>query len=730
MIKTYKIEGLSCAACAISSQKILSRIEGVENVRVNYASGKAVVISDDSIALELMNAKLERAGYKLLENNDLSQEQIRNDEKLKFVALRNNLLVSVIFAIPLFIFSMFFHEIIPHRLSSYLMLALSIPIVFYAGRRFFVAAFKQLLVGLSNMDTLVALGTGTAFLYSLFNTIFFDYLLQHQIKPTFYYESAGLIITFILLGRFLEEKAKRGTSRAIESLMELRVSNVSVLIEGIEKKYPIEAILPDDIILIRPGDKIPLDAVIIEGNSEVDESMLSGESLPKSKSISDIVYAATFNVSGFLKVKVIKTYENTVLSNIIKMVEDAQISEAPVQKLVDRISSIFVPSVIVLSFLTGFIWWIFGPEPKFTHALINMVTVLVIACPCALGLATPTAIIAGIGSAAKKGILIKGAESLEAAKNIDIVVFDKTGTLTEGKPKVTNIHWSSEIENNSILRSLSNQSEHPLSKSIFEYLEVNSEQLSVENFKSETGSGVSGSIDTKNYYLGNAKWLIEKNVFISESEQDEIASIQNSAQSLVCFFDDQKLLALISLIDLPKRGSKTVIEMIHKTGKETYMLTGDNHLTALAIGKEIGISNIKSELLPEDKIKFVRELQQAGHKVAMVGDGINDAPALAQSDLGIAMKSGTEIAMESADVILLDNDPMKIVNALMIAEKTIKILNQNLFWAFIYNILAIPIAAGAFYPLFGITFDPMIAGAAMAFSSVSVVFNSLRLLKA
>ena len=539
-----------------------------------------------------------------------------------------------------------------------------------------------------------------------------------------------MIITFILLGRFLEEKAKRGTSKAIESLMELRVSAVSVLIEGIEKKYPVEAVLPDDIILIRPGEKIPLDAEIIEGNSEVDESMLSGESLPKSKNISDLIYAGTLNTSGFLKAKVVKTYENTILSNIIKMVEEAQSSEAPVQKLVDKISSIFVPAVIGLALLTGVIWWIFGPEPKFTHALINMVTVLVIACPCALGLATPTAIITGIGAAARKGILIKGAESLEAAKNIDTVVFDKTGTLTEGKPKVVKILWNTDIHYNSQIKALSNQSEHHLSKSIFNFLEDENGQSTVENFKSETGHGVSGSIANKTYYLGNAKWLIEKNVTISESEQKEIESIQQKAQSLVCFFDDQKLLAIISLMDLPKKGSIDAVAALQKMGKNIYMLTGDNHLTAQAIGKEIGISNIKSELLPQDKIKFVKELQHAGHKVAMVGDGINDAPALAASDLGIAMRSGTEIAMESADIILLDNDPMKIVKALMISKKTIMILNQNLFWAFIYNILAIPIAAGALYPLFGITFDPMIAGAAMAFSSVSVVFNSLRLLKA
>jgi Cu2+-exporting ATPase len=412
------------------------------------------------------------------------------------------------------------------------------------------------------------------------------------------------------------------------------------------------------------------------------------------------------------------------------MVEEAQSSEAPVQKLVDKISSIFVPVVIGLALLTGVIWWIFGPEPKFTHALINMVTVLVIACPCALGLATPTAIITGIGAAARKGILIKGAESLEAAKNIDTVVFDKTGTLTEGKPKVVKILWNTDIHYNSQIKALSNQSEHPLSKSIFDFLEDETGQSTVENFKSETGHGVTGSIDNKTYYLGNAKWLIEKNVTISKSEQEEIESIQQKAQSLVCFFDDQKLLALISLMDLPKKGSIDAVAALQKMGKNIYMLTGDNHLTAQAIGKEIGISNIKSELLPQDKIKFVKELQHAGHKVAMVGDGINDAPALAASDLGIAMRSGTEIAMESADIILLDNDPMKIVKALMISKKTIMILNQNLFWAFIYNILAIPIAAGALYPLFGITFDPMIAGAAMAFSSVSVVFNSLRLLKA
>jgi Cu2+-exporting ATPase len=730
MIKSYNIEGLSCAACAVSSQKILSKVNGIETVRVNYATHTAIVESESDISIEILNERLQKAGYKLLEKNNDADKIHRATELKKFKSLTNELLLSAVFAIPLFVIAMFLHGIIPHQIANYLMLALTLPIMLWSGRRFYITAWQQARIGQSNMDTLVALGTGTAFLFSVFNTFFPEVLRSRGIEPHVYYETAGLLITFILLGRYFEERAKRQTSGAIEALLGFKVKTVSLIVDNIEKQMPIEAVFEGDFVIVRPGEKIPLDGEIISGQSEIDESMLSGESIPKFKTVSETVFAGTLNGTGSFTMKVTKSADNTVLSQLIKLVEAAQSSQAPVQKLVDKVSAIFVPAVIVISLLSGLIWWFFGPEPQLTHAIITTVTILVIACPCALGLATPTAIMVGVGRAASKGILIKGAESLQSAKTIDAIIFDKTGTLTEGKPKVNELEWISESE--TVLNALSaieKQSEHPLSKAIFAHLNPQVELPEVSDFKAVSGRGLNAKVNDIQYFAGNLKWMQENNIKIPPNSVQIADEWEMQGQTIIYFSDDKNLRSIIALSDIAKASAKKAVSLLKNMGIEVYMLTGDNNAAAAKIAADTGIENYRYEVLPQDKIEFVKQLQSQGKKVAMVGDGINDAPALAQANLGIAMNSGTDIAMESADMVLLKNDPLQVLEAMSLSRKTMRILNQNLFWAFFYNVLGIPIAAGALYPL-GVVLDPMLAGAAMAFSSVSVVLNSLRLARA
>lgn len=729
MIKTYNIEGLSCAACAVSSQKILSKIEGIENVRVNYATARAVLEFEKDIDLEILNGKLQKAGFKLVSKDNKSALIQKDNEHKKFIKLERSLILAAVFAIPLFVVSIFLHGVIADQTANYIMLFLSLPIMLVSGRRFFISAWNQLLIFQSNMDTLVALGTGTAFVFSLFNTFFPDYLKNQGFQPHVYYETAGILIAFILLGKYFEERAKKKTSKAIEALLGLKVPKVTVLLDGKELIMPVEAVMIDDVILVKPGDKIPLDALIQKGDSEIDEAMLSGEPLPKYRKSGDNVFAGTLNISGLLELKVTKTSENTLLSQLVKLVEEAQSSEAPVQKLVDKISAVFVPSVLVIAILSAAIWWFFGPEPQFTHALIAAVTVLVIACPCALGLATPTAIMVGIGRAASKGILIKGAESLLAAEQINAIVFDKTGTLTEGKPKVDRDYWAISEKDNycKILATMTRNSEHPLSKAVYEHIYDEGYNAEMSDFVSVSGRGIKAQKLGISFFVGNELWLSENKIRLSEAEKNESESMKTEGKTLVFFADETKLLAVFGLSDQIKENAAETVKKLKAKGFEIYLLTGDHHAAGKIVAESIGIDNLKAEVLPQDKIDFVKELQSNGRKVAMVGDGINDAPALAQSNLGIAMNSGTDIAIESADMVLLHNNPLQVISAINISKNTMGILKQNLFWAFFYNVLGIPIAAGVLYPFWGILLDPMIAGAAMAFSSVSVVLNSLRI---
>ena len=727
-IQNYNIEGLSCAACAVSSQKILSKVKGVETVRVNYASHTAIVEAEEDVDIDALNARLEKAGYKLLPKTDAAEKAHKERQQKEFKKLERELIGSAVFAIPLFIISMFLMGLPPY--GNYIMFALTLPILLWSGRRFYVVAWQQARVGQSNMDTLVALGTGTAFLFSTFNTFFPEVLSSSGIEPHVYFETAGLLVSFILLGRYFEERAKRSSSGAIEALLGLRVKTVNILWDGVEKLMPIEAVQEGDILLVRPGEKIPLDSRLISGQTEVDEAMLSGEPLPVSKASGDDVFCGTINGTGSFQMEVTKTGGDTLLSQIIKLVETAQSSQAPVQKLVDKISAIFVPKVIGLAIISGLVWYFVGPAPQITHAVIATVTVLVIACPCALGLATPTAIMVGIGAGARQGILIKGALGLEAAQNLDVIIFDKTGTLTEGKPKLNAVKWgnpANEAILAPILLALEKQSEHPLSKAVVQHYENLTEVLRVLAFESITGKGIKGMVDEAQFYVGNLKLMKEHQITLSADLEKQANIWLEKAQTILYFSDTKEVLAIFALSDRPKASSKQAVQELQQMGIEVYMLTGDNQATAKGIAAEMNIGHYQAEVMPQDKIAVVQKLQTEGKKVAMGGDGINDAPALAQADLGIAMNSGTDIAMESADIVLLHSDLMQVLSAIRLSRKTMTVLRQNLFWAFFYNILGIPIAAGVLYPLWGILLDPMLAGAAMAFSSVSVVLNSLRI---
>ena len=731
MFKVYNIEGLSCSACAGSSQKILSKIEAVQTVRVNYATNTAVIESEHEIDINILNSKLEKAGYKLSEKVYFNQQNKKDQELKKFNKLRNELFLAIYFSVPLFIVAMFFHHAIEPQLANFIMLILTVPIIFISGAKFYRIAWQQLKIGQSNMDTLVALGTGAAFVFSLVNTFFPGMMIKAGLEPQVYYETAGLLITFILLGRFFEERARKKTFESMESILNLKVEKVLVILDSAMKEMPTEAVMTGDKILIRPGEKIALDGIISEGQGDIDESMLSGEPLPKFKKTGDSVFAGTIILNGSLNVTVTKQAEETTLAKLIELVEKAQESQAPIQKMVDKISAVFVPTVVMISLITFLIWYFMGPAPSLIHAFVSSVTVLVIACPCALGLATPTAVMVGIGSGAKNGILIKGTEALEVLNKIDTIIFDKTGTLTEGNPEVSAVKWSSEnsekMEN--IISALEQKSEHPLSKAIVKYFHNNNSDLKIESFQSIGGRGLLAFVNGKKYYAGNKKMMEENSIRFTSELESFSQEMTKKGNTLVYFSDEKDLHAVIGIQDKIKSNSKQTIEQLVKSGYEIHLLSGDQYFSVKNLAETCGIQNFQSELLPQDKIEYLKKLQESGKKVAMVGDGINDAPALAQANVGIAMNNGTDIALDSASVILLYNDPLQILKAIKLSKKTLNIMNQNLFWAFVYNLIGIPIAAGVLYPFWGILLDPMFAGLAMSFSSVSVVLNSLRLRK-
>ncbi len=725
--ETYQVNGMSCAVCAQSVESILSSLKGVHSAVVNFAGSSVLVeFNEDNISIKDLEKSVKEIGYELI--IDKSRYDIEVREKIRLAKARQKTFFSIFLSLPIFTIAMFFPKI-PY--ANWFMFFLTIPVITWFGRNFFVIAYKQAKNKSTNMDTLVALSTGTAFLFSTFNTLFPDYLISKGINPHVYFEAAVVIIALILLGRYLEEKAKSRTSQSIKKLMGLNVKTAHVIREGKEQTISIEDVVVGDILVIRPGEKIPVDGKVIEGNSSIDESMITGEAIPVIKNKNDFVIGATINKTGSFKMRAEKIGKDTMLSQIIEMVKNAQGSKAPVQKLADKIASVFVPVVISLAIISALIWYFLGPEPSITYSFVTLVTVLIIACPCALGLATPTALMVGIGKGAESGILIKNAETLEITRQTDIVVVDKTGTLTKGQPEVNKIIWlKSNIKQDQILEdilTIEKKSEHPLAGSIVKYLNhLSNNSLNVVKFNSQTGLGVSATIYENTYHIGNYQLMKQCDIDIREDHQ-YFTEFDNNVQTQVFVAQNKALIALITISDNIKDSSISAIKNLHKMKLQVHMLTGDNRDTAKEIAHKAGIDKYKAEALPEDKLNYIKALQQEGFKVAMVGDGINDSPALSQADTGIAIGKGPDIAIESADITLVKGDLEKIAAAIKLSKITSKTIRENLFWAFIYNIIAIPIAAGILYPINGFLLNPMIAGGAMAFSSVSVVLNSLRL---
>lgn len=619
---------------------------------------------------------------------------------------------------------MFFEDI---SSLKYVVWILATPVVFGLGREFYINAWRQLKHGTSNMDTLVAVSTGIAYTFSVFNLLFPDFWLSRGIEPHIYFEAASVIIAFILLGRLLEERAKQNTSTAIKKLIGLQPKTVTIIVDSDERTVPITAVQKGDTILVKPGERIAVDGMVVTGESYVDESMLNGEPVPLHKQSGEKVFAGTINQKGTFRFIADKIGSDTMLAQIIRMVQDAQGSKAPVQKLVDRIARFFVPAIISISII-AFIAWIFlAPTNGFTNGLLAMVTVLIIACPCALGLATPTAIMVGIGKGAEKGILIKDAQSLEIAQKIDTIILDKTGTITSGHPIVVESLWENDFEHSrKILYSLEKLSEHPLSDAVVNTLQ-NEKEISIDKFENVPGKGVKGIVGSQTYYVGNLSLLNDNHITIASHLQELANKWTQEAKTLVWFADSTQAIAAIALTDEIKQTSAQAISQLQEMGVEVYMLTGDNANSAQAISRKVGINHYKAGVLPNEKAQFIKELQANGKKVGMVGDGINDSAALAQANLSIAMGQGSDIAVDTAMATILSSDLLKIPETIRLSQLTIKTIYQNLFWAFIYNLIGIPIAAGIFYSINGFLLNPMWASAAMVFSSVSVVLNSLRL---
>ncbi len=734
--ETFPVLGMSCASCAARIEKTLNRQSGVKIAAVNYASATATVEYDPkNCSSEALQQAVQAAGYDLLINRDGNTlEEAEEAHNKKFTTLKLRTVWAVILSLPVVIIGMFFMDM-PY--ANPIMWTLSTPIVFWLGRGFFSSAWKQLRHGSANMDTLVAISTGTAYLFSLFNMLFPDFWLSRGIHPHVYFEAASVIIAFILLGRLLEEKAKGNTSTAIKKLMGLQPKTVTV-VGNEERIVPIEQIRPGDIILVKPGERIAVDGIVTEGSSYVDESMLSGEPVAVSKQKDAKVFAGTINQKGSFRFRAEKVGTDTLLAKIIHMVQDAQGSKAPVQQLVDKIAGIFVPTIIGIAVLAFIVWMMLDGTGGFTHGLLAFVTVVIIACPCALGLATPTAIMVGIGKGAERGILIKDAESLEIAKKVNTVVLDKTGTVTEGKPVVSKLVWNTptttpnpSISSKDVLPdifySLEKLSEHPLADAVVNHLKESASIDDIQDFETITGKGVKGRTQGRIYFVGNLKLLEENRIAISRSLREEATRLTAKAQTVIWFADEENALAIAGITDRIKETSIRAVDELRATSIEVHMLTGDNETTAREIARKAGIAHYQASVLPQDKAAFISRLQAEGRKVAMVGDGINDSAALAQADLSIAMGGGSDIAMDVAKMTIISSDLTKIPEALRLSRLTVRTIRQNLFWAFIYNIVGVPIAAGILYPINGFLLNPMIAGAAMAFSSVSVVSNSLLL---
>lgn len=732
--RSFSVKGMHCASCVKVIERALKKVEGVSDAVVNLATEKATVTYDSSqVPDDRLASAVSGVGYKaVLEEKVLTQDEEKLEKQKHLFNLKLKSIVS------LFLGSLILWGSFPGIMSTsplflqnfFVQLVLAIPVQFWAGLTFYRAAIPALKNRTANMDTLVVIGTTVAFGYSAFVTIFPSIVEKLGMEALPYFDVSTIIIGLILLGRYFEAKAKAGTSEAIKKLIGLQAKTARVVRSGKEIDLPIEEVLLGDIVRVRPGEKIPVDGIITEGESAIDESMITGESIPVDKIKGDIVVGATMNKTGTFLYKATKIGKDTMLSQIIKLVEDAQASKAPIQRLADIISSYFVPVVIMLSIITFVVWYVFGQQPALLFALLNTVAVLIIACPCAMGLATPTAIMVGTGLGAQNGILIRDAKGLELANKVKTVVFDKTGTLTVGKPEVTNVVPTDNLDKKEVLSlasSLERGSEHSLAEAILKKAEEEKIKLQkVEKFKAIAGRGVEGYMGSKKVIFGNRRLMEEEDIDVGSFEV-KITDLEDQGKTVMMLSLDKKLVGLIAVADVEKDSAKKAVEELEKIGIEVIMMTGDNKRTANAIAKKLNIKRVLAEVLPEQKEKEVSKLKKEGKFVAMVGDGINDAPALVASDVGIAMGSGTDIAIEAADITLINKDLRSVAKAIKLSKKTMRIIKQNLFWAFGYNVVLIPVAMGALYPFFDLLLNPIFASAAMAMSSVSVVTNSLRL---
>ncbi len=731
---TIPIGGMTCASCVATIEKSL-KLDGVTRSDINLATEKATVeYFPSQVTLTQIKKAIEGAGYRVLEMAEGADAvDIERRERQKEVrTLKTKLAVGAALGSLLLLGSVkWLFPWAPSFLgNNYTLLILSTPVQFWVGGQFYRGFWAALKHKSADMNTLIAVGTSSAYFYSLAVTLFPSYFTLGGIAPKVYYDTAAIIITLILFGRLLEAKAKGETSEAIKKLMGLQPKTARIIVDGEEKEIPVDDVKIDDIVLVRPGEKIPVDGIVKEGHSAIDESMLTGESMPVSKKEGDGVFGATINKTGSFTFAATKVGKDTTLAQIIKLVEEAQGSKAPIQRLADKIAGVFVPIVLVIATLTFTVWYLFGPAPALTFALVNFVAVMIIACPCALGLATPTAIMVGTGKGAENGVLIKGGESLEMAHKLDTIILDKTGTLTEGEPAVTDIIPANDFSENDILSfaaAAEKGSEHPLGEAIVR--KAKEKEITLQNpkdFNAIPGHGIKAKVDDKVVLLGNLKLMNDEKVDIGEL--DKVAGELSGAGKTPMFIAINAVSAgIIAVADTLKENSHLAIEKLHELGLEVIMITGDNRRTAEAIGKQVGIDRVLAEVLPEDKAKEVKRLQDEGKIVAMVGDGINDAPALAQANVGIAIGTGTDVAMEASDITLITGDLTGVVTSIELSKRTMRTIKQNLFWAFFYNTSLIPVAAGILYPFFGILLNPVFAAAAMAFSSVSVVTNSLRL---
>ncbi len=726
--KTLPVLEMSCAVCAGNVENRVKGLPGVAQASVNFAANSLTVTYDPArITLQDMQAAVEADGYGLMIDAEDPAAGQEEQARATYRRLRLRTIVSWVLAIPLVLLGMVFMHA-PY--ANWMMMVLALAIMLGAGRSFYVNGFRHALHGSANMDTLVALSTSIAFLFSLFNTLYPQFWYDRGLEPHVYYEASGVIIAFVLLGKLLEERAKNSTSSAIRSLMGLQPKTARRVKDGAEEEVEIAFLRVGDVVSVRPGEKIPVDGHLLQGSSYVDESMLTGEPVPVAKTASDRVLAGTINQKGAFTMVATGVGKATVLAQIVQMVQAAQGSKAPVQRIVDKISAVFVPVVVGIAILTFVCWLWIGGTTYFSYALLSAVSVLVIACPCALGLATPTALMVGMGKGAEHHILIKDAFALENLCKVDTVVLDKTGTLTAGVPEVTDSWWHSEATRDELdmLFTLENKSEHPLASAVIAWLDgTEAAEVDGGTFESLTGLGIRMEKQQTTWWIGSKRFMESLGATVPPEATAEIDRWHREGKSVVYYGRNADLLAVLAIADQLKPTSKAAVDALREKGIEVHLLTGDGNRTAETMASFLGIAAFKAEVLPSDKEAYIMKLQAEGHKVAMVGDGINDSQALARADVSIAMGKGTDIAMDVAMVTLITSDLMLLPDAIRLSRRTVRLIHQNLFWAFIYNLIGIPLAAGVLYPVNGLLLNPMLASAAMAFSSVSVVLNSLRL---